>query len=107
MCSACVCMCSPWYVVINCGTSVQKDNDPHQRGRDQHLGVETQPGKVETNLLTKVLSAERKKLLLFNKSVVHRKLLSKTNTAHPCHLTDLVHLSEGKNLSKYPILMHS
>lgn len=63
MCSVCVCMCSPWYVVIDCGTSVQKDNDPHQRGRDQHLGVETQPGKVETNLLTKVLSAERKQIV--------------------------------------------
>lgn len=101
-------MRSPWYVVINCGASVQKDNDSHQRGRNQHLGVETQPGKVETNLLTKVLSAEHKqKKSLFDKSVAHRKLLGTTNTSQLCHLTNLVHLSEGKNLTKYPILIHS
>ena len=48
-------MCLPWYVVINGCTSVQKDNHPHYRGWNEHLGIKTQPGEVQTNLLSKVL----------------------------------------------------
>lgn len=45
----------PGYVVVNSRTSVQEDDDAHQGGRDQHLCIQTQPGKVQSDLFTKIL----------------------------------------------------
>lgn len=45
----------PGYVVVNGCTTVQEDDDADEGGRDQHLCVQAQPGKVESDLLTKVL----------------------------------------------------
>lgn len=45
----------PGYVVVNGCTSVQEDNDTHEGGRDQHLCIQTQPGKVQSDLFTKIL----------------------------------------------------
>lgn len=46
---------SPGYVVVDGCTSVQEDDDAHEGGWDQHLCVETQPGKVQSDLFTKIL----------------------------------------------------
>ena len=46
---------APGDVVIDGGTAIQKDDDSHDGSRNQHLGVDAQPGKVQTNLLPKIL----------------------------------------------------
>lgn len=58
-------VCPPWHVSIHSEYAVQEDNDAKYRRRDEELSVDTQPGKIQPNLLSKVLSAERK--ALFNK----------------------------------------
>lgn len=45
----------PGDVFVHGGTSVQEDNDSHDGGRDEHLGVHAQPGEVQAYLLPKVL----------------------------------------------------
>lgn len=53
--------CLPGDVFVHSGTSIEKDNDTHDRGRDEHLGVGSKPGKVQANLLTKVFPMPRNK----------------------------------------------
>lgn len=39
--------------------AVSKHDDSHNRGRDEQLGVNTEPGKIQADLLPKVLPAEK------------------------------------------------
>ena len=45
----------PGHVGVDCGTAVEEHGDAHYGGRDKQLGVDAQPGKVEADLLSKVL----------------------------------------------------
>lgn len=45
----------PGNVWIHSGTAVQEDDDTDDCCWDQHLSVHTQPGKVQTNFLSKIL----------------------------------------------------
>lgn len=56
----CVC-CVPRYVVIDGGTAVEEHNDSNDGRRDQHLCVDPQPGKVQSNLLPEILPVEKQK----------------------------------------------
>ncbi len=46
----------PGYVRIHCRHPVAKYNDSHDGGGDQQLSVNTEPCKVQTDLLSEVLS---------------------------------------------------
>lgn len=50
-----VCICLPWHIGIHGEYAVQEDNDAQYRGRDEELSINTQPGKIQPNLLSKVL----------------------------------------------------
>lgn len=44
----------PGYVVVNSGTAIKKHNDSNDGGRDEHLCVDTQPGKIQANLFPEI-----------------------------------------------------
>lgn len=46
----------PGDVRVHGDTAVQEDDDTDDSCWDQHLSVHTQPGKVQTNFLSKILS---------------------------------------------------
>lgn len=50
----------PWHIGIHSKYAIQKDNDAQYRGRDEQLGINTKPSKIEPNLLPKVLPVQRK-----------------------------------------------
>lgn len=54
------CGCSPWHIGIHSEYAVQEDNDAQDRWRDEELGINTQPGKIQPNLLSKVLPVQVK-----------------------------------------------
>lgn len=45
----------PGHVGVNGGTAIEEHCDAHYRGGDEQLGVYAQPGKVQADLLSKVL----------------------------------------------------
>lgn len=54
-------VCLPWHIGIYSEYAVQEDNDAQYRGRDEELSVNTQPGKIQPNLLSKVLPVKTNK----------------------------------------------
>lgn len=62
--SACVLkivpVCPPWHVSVHGEYAVQEDDDAQYRRRDEELSVDTQPGKIQPDLLSKVLPVQRR-----------------------------------------------
>lgn len=52
------CICSPWHIGIHSEYAVKEDNDAQDRWRDEELGINAQPGKIQPNLLSKVLPVQ-------------------------------------------------
>lgn len=59
MCTWRILVCPPRHVSIHGEYAVQEDDDAKYRRRDEELSVDTQPGKIQPNLLSKVLPVER------------------------------------------------
>lgn len=79
----------PGDVVIDSGPSVEENDDADHGGRDEHLGVDAQPGEVQANLLPKILSAPQGKARqthAYSQSIPGAKFtphpLPSTNSSH-------------------------
>lgn len=48
------CVCLPRYVGIHSENAIEEDNEAQYRGRDEELSVNTEPGKIQPDLLSKV-----------------------------------------------------
>ena len=53
-----VCLCVPGHVGVDSEAAIVEDDDPQYGGGDEELGVDSQPGEIQTNLLPKVLPVE-------------------------------------------------
>lgn len=58
----------PRHVRVHSEYAVQEDDDAEHRRRDEELSVDTQPGKIQPNLLPKVLPVDREELDVHRKS---------------------------------------
>lgn len=48
-------VCLPWHIVIYSKYAVKEDNNAQHRRRDEELSINTQPGKIQSNLFSKIL----------------------------------------------------
>lgn len=46
--------CSPWFILIQCGPRINKARKSHKRSRYEHVRVESQPGKIQRDLDSKI-----------------------------------------------------
>ena len=53
-----VCLCVPGHVGVDREAAIEEDDDPQDRGGDEELGVDSQPGEIQTYLLPKVFPVE-------------------------------------------------
>lgn len=49
----------PGYVIINGGAAIKQYDDSNEGGWNEHLGVDSYPGEIQANLLSKVLPMGR------------------------------------------------
>lgn len=42
------------YIVFQCYPGIKETNDSNNRGQQQHIGIETQPGKIQANFNTEI-----------------------------------------------------
>lgn len=57
--------CLPWHIGVHSEYAIQEDNDAQHRGRDKELSVNTQPGKIQPNLLSKILPVNTETRVIF------------------------------------------
>lgn len=50
----------PWHIGVHSEYAIQEDDDAQDRGGDEQLSVNTQPSKIQPDLLSKVFSVKIK-----------------------------------------------
>lgn len=46
--------------MIYCDTAIEENQDPNNRGKNQHLSVQAQPGKIQADLVPKIFPGKHK-----------------------------------------------